>query len=31
MVPHKVGVSHREFSPVAVVVLGCGFLAVASK
>ena len=26
MIPRRVGVSHREFSPVAVVVLGGGFL-----
>ena len=29
MVPRRVGVSHREFSPVAVVVLGGGFLTLA--
>ena len=29
MVPRRVGVSHQEFSPVVVVVLGCGFLALA--
>ena len=29
MVPRRVGVSHREFHPVVIVVLGCVFLALA--